>query len=34
MKLLKPIITYIQANIFFYKTGKHREIKYEHIQSK
>ena len=31
MKLLKPTIAYIQANIKFVKTGKHRYIKYEHI---
>jgi len=32
MKLLKPTITYLQANIKFVETGKHRYIKYEHIK--
>ena len=34
MKLFKLIIAYIQANITFVETGKHRKIKYEHIKSK
>jgi hypothetical protein len=38
MKLLKPTITHIQANIAFFKTGKYLyeliKSKSEHIESK
>ena len=34
MKLFKLTIAYIQANIKFVKTDKHRKIKYDHIKSK